>query len=259
MGYPKYGRAGRPKVITLCGSTRFKDEINKANAALTMAGNIVISLGVFGHTDMPEHDWTTGGNDAKRMLDDLHRRKIDMADEIMVINIGGYIGESTRGEIDYAIATGKPVRYWALVGSGHAHNSHYGCGETVCAAKDRKTTSRVKHVCGWRCPLPCPEANPDHKGHYGVPPKGWLIEHTDTHRPESPVPGCTFCPTAQNPDYVAPEEGWVDNATGLVSGGLVADSTTEDPEFFLPLPCRWCHSVGKHYVGCHAYEENHDA
>lgn len=99
------------RVITLCGSTRFKDEINAVNARLTMQGNIVISLGVFGHTDMPGHDWTTGGNADKVMLDELHRRKIDLSNEIYVVNVGGYIGESTRGEIEYARAHGKIVRY----------------------------------------------------------------------------------------------------------------------------------------------------
>lgn len=101
----------RAKIVTLCGSTKFKDEINHANARLTMEGNLVISLGVFGHVDLPDHDWTTGGNRSKRMLDDLHKQKIDLADEIYVVNVGGYIGESTRGEIDYAVAAGKPVRY----------------------------------------------------------------------------------------------------------------------------------------------------
>lgn len=101
----------KPKIITLCGSTRFKDEINAANARLTLAGNLVISLGVFGHVDMPDHDWTTGGNEAKQMLDDLHKRKIDLADEVFVINVGGYIGESTLGEITYARKHGKRVRY----------------------------------------------------------------------------------------------------------------------------------------------------
>lgn len=99
------------KIITLCGSTRFKKEINEANAQLTLQGNLVISLGVFGHLDMPDHDWTTGGNETKRMLDDLHKQKIDLADEIYVITVNGYIGESTRGEIEYAHATGKPVYY----------------------------------------------------------------------------------------------------------------------------------------------------
>jgi len=99
------------KIITLCGSTRFKDEINNANARLTMEGDLVISLGVFGHVDMPDHDWTTNGNADKRMLDELHKRKIDLADEIYVVNVGGYIGESTRGEIEYAREHGKVVRY----------------------------------------------------------------------------------------------------------------------------------------------------
>jgi hypothetical protein len=101
----------KPKVITLCGSTRFKEAINYWNARLTMENNIVISMGVFGHTDMPEHDWTTGGNNDKVMLDELHRRKIDLADEIFVVNVGGYVGESTRGEIEYAVAHGKTVTY----------------------------------------------------------------------------------------------------------------------------------------------------
>jgi hypothetical protein len=101
----------KAKIITLCGSTRFKDEINKANARLTMQGHLVISLGVFGHLDMPDYDWTTGGNEDKRMLDDLHKQKIDLADEIYVVNVGGYIGDSTRGEIEYAQTAGKPVHY----------------------------------------------------------------------------------------------------------------------------------------------------
>jgi hypothetical protein len=98
-------------IITLCGSTRFKDEINAANARLTMQGHLVISMGVFGHVDMPDHDWTTDGNTTKKMLDDLHRRKIQLADEIFVINVGGYIGKSTRDEIRYARSIGVGVNY----------------------------------------------------------------------------------------------------------------------------------------------------
>lgn len=101
----------KAKIITLCGSTKFKDEINRTNARLTMEGNLVISLGVFGHLDMPDVDWTTGGNEVKRMLDDLHRQKIDLADEVYVVNVDGYIGESTRGEIEYAESLGIPVGY----------------------------------------------------------------------------------------------------------------------------------------------------
>ncbi len=98
-------------IITLCGSTKFKDEINRVNAELTMQGSLGISLGVFGHTDLPDYDWTTGGNEIKRMLDELHRRKIDLADEVFVVNVDGYIGESTRGEIEYAMSEGIPVSY----------------------------------------------------------------------------------------------------------------------------------------------------
>ena len=98
---------GKYRVITLCGSTRFKDAFIKAQKELTLAGNIVISVGLFGHSGDDEV-WKEG---TKEMLDDMHRRKIDMADEIFVINVGGYIGASTRSEIEYALAMGKPVRY----------------------------------------------------------------------------------------------------------------------------------------------------
>lgn len=98
---------GKYKVITLCGNTRFKDEYLAAQKQLTLKGNIVISVGLFGHSGDNEV-WTEG---RKAMLDDMHLRKIDMADEIYVINVGGYIGESTRREIAYAKENGKTVRY----------------------------------------------------------------------------------------------------------------------------------------------------
>ena len=101
-------------VVTLCGSTRFKEEFIKVQKQLTLEGNIVISLGLFGHggdsevwENMDEGTLTR----TKEMLDDMHKRKIDLSDEIFVINVGGYIGESTRSEIDYARAHGKMVRY----------------------------------------------------------------------------------------------------------------------------------------------------
>ncbi len=96
---------GKYKVITLCGSTRFKDDFMRMQKALTLQGNIVISVGCFGHSG----DKIT--NEQKIMLDDMHKRKIDMADEIYVINHGGYIGESTRSEIDYARKHGKIVHF----------------------------------------------------------------------------------------------------------------------------------------------------
>lgn len=98
---------GKYKVITLCGSTRFKDEFMGVQKRLTLEGNIVISVGLFGHSGDNEV-WTEG---TKEMLDDMHLRKIDMADEIYVINVDGYVGTSTRNEIEYAKRTGKVVRY----------------------------------------------------------------------------------------------------------------------------------------------------
>lgn len=98
---------GAYKVITLCGSTRFRDAFLEAQKRLTLEGNIVISVGLFGHAGDDEV-WTEG---TKEMLDDMHKRKIDMADEIFVINVSGYIGSSTRSEIEYARRIGKAVRY----------------------------------------------------------------------------------------------------------------------------------------------------
>ena len=101
-------------VITLCGSTRFKDEFMEAQKRLTLEGNIVISVGLFGHTgdqgvweNMDEGTLT----DTKEMLDDMHKRKIDIADGIYVIKVGGYIGESSSSEIEYAKKYGKTVTY----------------------------------------------------------------------------------------------------------------------------------------------------
>ena len=98
---------GKYKVITLCGSTRFKDQFLEAQKRLTLAGYIVISVCLFGHSG-DEEVWTEG---TKEMLDDMHKRKIDMADSIYVINVGGYIGASTRSEIEYAKKNGKEVKY----------------------------------------------------------------------------------------------------------------------------------------------------
>jgi hypothetical protein len=98
---------GKYPVITLCGSTRFKEQFLEAQKRLTLEGNIVISVGLFGHSG-DEEVWKEG---TKEMLDDMHKRKIDMADAIYVINVGGYIGSSTRSEIEYAKKQGKQVLY----------------------------------------------------------------------------------------------------------------------------------------------------
>ena len=98
---------GKYPVITLCGSTRFKEQFLEAQKRLTLEGNIIISVGLFGHSG-DEEVWNEG---TKEMLDDMHKRKIDMADAIYVINVGGYIGSSTRSEIEYAKKQGKQVLY----------------------------------------------------------------------------------------------------------------------------------------------------
>ena len=94
---------GKYEVITLCGSTRFKEDFERVNRELTLGGNIVISVGCFGHTGDVFTD------EEKVMLDDMHKRKIDMADAIYVINKNGYIGESTKSEIKYALEHNKRV------------------------------------------------------------------------------------------------------------------------------------------------------
>lgn len=91
------------KVITLCGSTRFKEDFERVNRELTLAGNIVLSVGCFGHYG----DVFTESQ--KVMLDEIHRRKIDMSDAIYVINRNGYVGSSTKSEIAYATTMGKEV------------------------------------------------------------------------------------------------------------------------------------------------------
>ena len=98
---------GKYKVITLCGSTKFKDDFIKEQKRLTLEGYIVISVGLFGHSG----DNEVWSENTKEMLDDMHKRKIDMADEIFVINKNGYIGSSTKSEIEYAIRTNKKVTY----------------------------------------------------------------------------------------------------------------------------------------------------
>lgn len=92
-------------IITLCGSTRFKDEFMAAQKKLTLEGNIVISLGVFAHSG------DIISNEEKIMLGEMHKRKIDMSDEIFVINVDGYIGDSTRAEIEYAKLCGKKISF----------------------------------------------------------------------------------------------------------------------------------------------------
>jgi hypothetical protein len=98
----------RPTVITLCGSTTFIEAFDDHALRLTLAGHIVISVG----SHYPRsRDFADNHGGHKARLDELHLRKIDLSDEIFVLNVGGYIGESTAREIAYAKTQGKVIRY----------------------------------------------------------------------------------------------------------------------------------------------------
>jgi dienelactone hydrolase len=97
----------RPEIVCICGSTRFVDEMRAANRDLTFAGVIVVAPGVFSPAE--DHELIT--DEQKTALGALHLRKIDLADRVLVVNPGGYIGESTSREIAYARATGKPISF----------------------------------------------------------------------------------------------------------------------------------------------------
>lgn len=101
----------RPRIVVLCGSTRFREDFHRVNRVLTTRGSIVLAPGVFGHSG----DLLTDADKAR--LDALHLRKIDLADEVFVVNPAtaehpdGYVGESTSNEIAYARRLGKPIHY----------------------------------------------------------------------------------------------------------------------------------------------------
>ena len=101
----------KPTIVCLCGSTKFKNEYIKANQKETLKGKIVLSVGLFGHAD-----GLSLTEKQKDGLDELHKRKIDLSDEILVLNVGGYIGSSTASEIKYAESINKKVRYLEIRG-----------------------------------------------------------------------------------------------------------------------------------------------
>lgn len=108
----------RPHVVCLCGSTRFMEQFFNSGWDETMKGHIVLSVGVNLKMETPDggHIGEAMGQEVKEMLDELHKRKIDLADDVLVLNVDGYIGESTRSEIEYAEAHKKPVRYLEPLG-----------------------------------------------------------------------------------------------------------------------------------------------
>jgi hypothetical protein len=97
----------KPKIVCLCGSTRFLEAFRKAEFDETLAGNIVLTIGC----DTKSDELLILGPEVKLMLDELHLKKIDLADEVLILNVGGYIGESTRRELNYAHSQNKPIRF----------------------------------------------------------------------------------------------------------------------------------------------------
>lgn len=106
---PDDGRtAGFPEVVCLCGSTRFRAAYRAENKRLTLAGKVVLSVAFFGHAD-DDGDAITEAEKAR--LDEVHKRKIDLADRVHVINVDGYVGDSTQSEIAYARECDIPVTW----------------------------------------------------------------------------------------------------------------------------------------------------
>lgn len=104
-------RGDPPLIVCLCGSTRFKEAFEQAEREQGKLGRIVLTVSMFGHSGDLTAEECADGHPVKTALDELHKRKIDLADVVLVLNVGGYVGTSTRSEIDYAEAHGKPVSY----------------------------------------------------------------------------------------------------------------------------------------------------
>jgi hypothetical protein len=108
---PKQEKKERPKIVCLCGSTRFMEAFQKANLEETIAGKIVLSIGCNTKSDRDLEVLGRLTEEAKEKLDELHKRKIDLADEVLILNVDGYIGKSTRSELNYAVEHGKQIKY----------------------------------------------------------------------------------------------------------------------------------------------------
>jgi len=106
----------RPRIVCLCGSTRFMQEFFDAGWIFTLKGYIVLSVGVCKHAE--HHGGEALGQEVADKLDVLHLRKIDLADEVFVLNVGGYIGKSTAKEIAYAKSKDKPILYLESLDKG---------------------------------------------------------------------------------------------------------------------------------------------
>lgn len=142
----------RPKIVCLCGSTKFWQAFRDEGLRLTLEGVIVLSIGIaapdsmtFSHVDDEE------GREIKRRLDELHKRKIDLADEIFVLNVGGYVGDSTAGEMAYAAFHGKEIRFLepdnsdaATHKAGQALARMNEDADELAQAEERQTIARLQ-------------------------------------------------------------------------------------------------------------------
>lgn len=105
--------ASFPRIVCLCGSTRFWREFQRASLSLTVEGAIVLSIGAATNTDdehfgnLPQEEYDR----IKLALDDLHLKKIELADEVLILNVGGYVGPSTLRELSHARTLGKPITF----------------------------------------------------------------------------------------------------------------------------------------------------
>ena len=148
----------RPAIVCLCGSTRFADEFNRQRIALTQAGQIVLSIEIV-TTQAPGDDPQHADPWLKARLDALHKAKIDLADYVLVLNVGQYIGPSTRTEIDYATQTGKPVRYLEPPNPDHDDSADGrigamncpSCGEVTQISEIRVTVSERADSYAFQC------------------------------------------------------------------------------------------------------------
>lgn len=110
-----------PRIVCLCGSTRFWRIFQEAGLRETLAGKIVLSIGAASGTDdqhfgnLPKEEYDR----VKEMLDQLHFKKIELADEVLILNLDGYVGPSTSRELAYARKLGKVVRFWESTNDPH--------------------------------------------------------------------------------------------------------------------------------------------
>lgn len=151
----------KPTVVCLCGSTRFHDAFRLAEYEEAMAGRIVLSVGFHPGLDHAESVGCTP--EQKLVLDELHLRRIDLADEVLVLNVAGYVGESTARELAYAVVTGKAVR-WLRPDAGQEWVSAHALDLARLALshlepRDRDIAERVVRLSGYKAPAgPSPDS-----------------------------------------------------------------------------------------------------